>query len=158
MRNGEHPDDSGDASRPSTEHRFPKRQGRSIRAQEHWRSRLRRSGLAAVEHAHLAGACVVIGHEGAAADARALRLDQRQHGLDGDRSVDRASAAFQHFHPGASRERVGGDDEALLRGFRRGGRLHGGTGAEEENDRQDHQTQQGHTRGLGHAREACPLP
>ena len=54
---------------------------------------------------------VVIVEEGAAADARALRLDQRQHRLDRDRRVDRASAALQHLDLRPRGQRVGGDDE-----------------------------------------------
>ena len=99
------------------------RQRLAVGVEEHAGGRLRGRDLAAVVDRHLAGPRVVIIHEGAAAEARALRLDQRQHRLDRDRRVDRAAAALQHLEAGLRRERIGGDDERLGAVRDRGGGL-----------------------------------
>ena len=55
--------------------------------------------------------------EGAAADAGALRFDQREHRLGGDGGIDRAAAGAQHFKPGARGVRIGGGDHMPSRRF-----------------------------------------
>ena len=65
-------------------------------------------GLAAVERRHRLRRLVVNHHEGAAAQPRALRLDLRQHELNGDRRVDRRTALTQHRAPRLCGEGIGG--------------------------------------------------
>ena len=67
--------------------------------------RHRRRLASVVGHDALA---VPVHQEGAAAEARALRLDEAEHELDGDRRVDRGAARPQDFAPRLGRERVGG--------------------------------------------------
>jgi hypothetical protein len=70
--------------------------------------------LAAVEGLHLLA--VVVHQEGAAADARRLRLDQGQHQLGGDGGIDRAAALFQHRVAGLDGQRIGRRHHVLARG------------------------------------------
>jgi hypothetical protein len=91
----------------------PERDRSAVGLQEHGRNRLRRSGFASVVDRQLAAGRLVMIDEGAAAEAGALRLDQRQHRLDGDCGIDSASAAVQHLEARLGGERVGGDDERL---------------------------------------------
>ena len=81
---------------------------------QHVGRRAGRRRLAAVIDAHLARRRVIMGHEGAAAEAGALRLDEAEHRLDRDCGIDRAAAAAQHVHPGLDRERIGGGYIILL--------------------------------------------
>ncbi len=115
MGEAEHPDRARNAGRPPAQQRDVERQRLARRIEEHARGRLRRGDFAAVVDGELAGARVEIIHEGAAPDARALRLDEAEHRLDGDRRVDRVAAALEDIEAGLCRERVGGDDERLRR-------------------------------------------
>ena len=80
------------AGRAAAQHRLAERQGRPFG---------RRTGPACAGRAPSRGRCrrsprcpgVVEDHEGAAAEARALRLDQAQHRLHGHRGVHRRAAA-----------------------------------------------------------------
>ena len=122
----QHLQEAGDPGRPAAEHRDVERQRLAAVVEEHVRRRARRRGFPAVVNLDPLRRGVVIGEEGAAADARALRLDQRQRRLDGDRRVDRAAAAPKHAHSRLDRERIGGDDENLpARGRRRNRRRRG---------------------------------
>ncbi len=111
MRDAEHLDRTGYAGGAAADDRSVERQRLAAIAEEHARSRLRRSDLAAVVDGDLAGPAIIIIQERAAADARALRLDQRQHRLDRDRRVDCAAAALEDVEPGPRGERIGGDHE-----------------------------------------------
>ncbi len=113
MRQSEHLYGSRDARRAAAHHRRVERQRLACGVEEHGRCGLCRRDLAAVVNGDLACARVEIGHERAAADARALRLDQRQHCLDRNCGVDRAAAAFEHIEPGLRRKRVGGNGKRL---------------------------------------------
>jgi hypothetical protein len=93
-------DGAGHAGGAAAEHRVAERQGIAAVVEEHVGRRPRRRDLAPVIDGQAAVAGVVIVEEGAAAEARALRLDQREHGLDGDRRVDRAAAAAEDVHAG----------------------------------------------------------
>ena len=55
-------------------------------------------------------------HEAAAANAGALRLDQIEHELDGDRGVRGAAAGAKDLTAGFCRERIGGGDHGAGRG------------------------------------------
>ena len=78
------------------------------------RSRRGRS-LAPVEACELVLLLVPIEDEGAAADARGLRLDQIEHHLCGDCRVDRAAALAQHGEACFGGERLGCDHHMPLR-------------------------------------------
>jgi hypothetical protein len=79
--------------------------------EEHGRRCLRWSGFAPVVNCNLAGTRVEVVHEGAAPDARALRLYERQHCLHGYGGVDRTPAAPENIGAGLGCDRIGGNDE-----------------------------------------------
>ncbi len=150
VRHRQHPDCTRNAGRSAAQHRGIERQWPSRTIEEHRRAGLCRGDLAAVINRHLARAGIVIGHEGATADARTLRLHQRQHRLDGDRGVDGAAAAFEHFHAGPRRQRIGRDDEGM-RGCRCGaryGRRGAGAGTEGQGDGEGERAKNAHNRRL----------
>ncbi|CFN43426.1 Uncharacterised protein [Bordetella pertussis] len=101
------------ADRAAVVDRFGIRQRLAL-AQEAVGPRSRGRGLAAVVDAQLAGAAVVVHHEGAAAYARGLRLDQVQHQLRGDDGVGGAAAGPQDTVAGLAGQRVGGGDHVAL--------------------------------------------
>ena len=74
-----------------------------------------RRGLAPVDADERLGAGVPIKNVGAAADPRGMRLDERQHHLDGDPGICRAAAFAQDSEPRFGGKRVGCDDHMLLR-------------------------------------------
>ena len=119
----QHGHGAGHARGPAAGHRVDEGQGLAVGPQEHGRRGALRRGLAAVVGGHLAGLRVVVGHEGPAADAGALRLHQAQGRLHGHRRIHRRAAAPQDRDPRLHRQGVGGGDHAgLLRLRRRGGR------------------------------------
>ena len=127
LHRGEHRHRSGDAGRPARQHRIAERQRLSRGIEEQGGGGLRRGDFASVVDGDLAGRAVEPCHEGAAADAGALRFDQRQHRLHRDRRIGGAAAAAKHLHPRAGGKRVGGDHEGRLAdGLRRGGRRRNG--------------------------------
>jgi len=104
---------TGNPSRPPAQHCRVERQRVARGIEEHGGRCLRRRDFAAVVDDDLARPSVIVSHEGAAAHARALRLDQRKHRLHRDRCVDRAPAALQYVEARLRRERIGGDDKRL---------------------------------------------
>jgi hypothetical protein len=85
--------------------------------------RRRRRRLAPVIARDLAGPRVEHHHEGPAAEARRLRLDQTQNRLHRHRRIDRRAALAQHLQPGLDRQRIGRRDERPARHWRDGSRL-----------------------------------
>lgn len=85
-----------DADGPPASDRGGERQRLAVHVEKAVRRRRCRRGLATVVGDRRVAARVVDQHERAAADARGLRLDQRQNELRGDRGIDRAAAAAQH--------------------------------------------------------------
>ena len=70
---------------------------------------------------------VVIEHEGAAAEARALRLHQAQHRLHRYRRIHRAATGPQHREARLGCQRIGGNDDGVA-GKGAGWRFRGGSG------------------------------
>ena len=104
-------------------------------------------GLAAVVAGEVPGRGIVIEHEAAAADARALRLDHGQRDHHRDRRVGGAAAAAQYFEPRLGRARIGGRNRAALRGGRRRRlRRLGRAGGEREGERKEQAAE--HQRGF----------
>jgi hypothetical protein len=113
------------AQRPRRAHRAPaddcldERQFLAV-AKKQLRSCRRRRGFAAVDGVHLVA--VVVHQEQAAAEARRLRLDQRQHHLYRNRRVDGAAASREDLVARVGGERVRrGHHEAACRDPRLGG-------------------------------------
>ena len=90
---GQHRHRPGNAGRAATENRLEKadRLGDpiGIGAHEHVRARPGWRGLAAIIGGHGAGLGIIKDHKGPAAEARALRLDQTQRGLNGNGGIHR---------------------------------------------------------------------
>ena len=61
------------------------------------------------------GLRVVVQHEGAAAEAARLRLDEAENGLHRDRRIGRGAAGLEDVAAGPARQRIGGDDHVRLR-------------------------------------------
>jgi uncharacterized membrane protein YdjX (TVP38/TMEM64 family) len=76
--------------------------------------RCRRGRLAAVPGGQLLRRRIPAQQEGAAAEARGLRLDHCQHGLRRDRRIDRGAAGAQRSHAGLGRQRMRGGDHLAL--------------------------------------------
>ena len=73
--------------------------------------------------------------ERAAADAGTLGLHQSEHGLDGDRGIDRAAARKQNLPPRVGRQRVGGGDHMAARQIR--DRIAGGNQHRQRDDKRN---------------------
>jgi hypothetical protein len=71
--------------------------------------RARRGRLAPVERGDRAGLGVVVEQERAATQAGALRLDQAQGGLHGDRGIGRTATGTQDLETGLDGDRICGD-------------------------------------------------
>jgi hypothetical protein len=112
VRQRQHVDRSRNADRDAGVLGGQEAEGLAVGVQEHLRRRAHRRDLAAVVGGHDAGLGVVVQHEGAAAEAGALRLHQTQHGLHGHRGVDCGAARAQDLHAGRGGERMGGRDQA----------------------------------------------
>ncbi len=110
----EHGDGARNARRSAREDGLGERQSRSIGAQEHVRRSAGRRGLAAVVGGDPPAAGVVVDHEGAAPEARALRLDQPQRRLHGHRRVHRRPPGPQHRQARLDGGRIGGGDHDLI--------------------------------------------
>ena len=104
----------GHAGGPAAGHGVDKGQGLSVGAQKHVGRGAGRGRLAAIVDGHLAGLGVVIGDEGPAAEARALRLHQAQGRLHRHGGVHRRAAAPQHRDARLHRQGMGGGDHAGL--------------------------------------------
>jgi hypothetical protein len=104
-----HPD------RAAADQRVPERQRLAVHAREVVAVGRHRGGLAAVEGGELAARGVVVDQERAAAEPGGLRLDQPEHGLDGDHGVDRVAAVAQHLDAGLGGERMRRRHHALVR-------------------------------------------
>ncbi|MCY1511943.1 hypothetical protein D9M68_463850 [compost metagenome] len=74
----------------------------------------RRRRLAPVVRLHLLRRRVVMEHEGTAAQAARLRLDQAEHGLHRHRRIDRAAAGLEHVAAGPRGQRVVRDHHVVL--------------------------------------------
>jgi hypothetical protein len=110
----EQPDDARHADRTAADHGVHEMQRLPVRTQE----QLRRIGgggrFAAVIDDDLAGGMVVEGQEPAPAQARGLRLDQRQHQLRRDGRVGGAAARGQHGRTGLAGQRVRRHDHVAV--------------------------------------------
>ena len=130
VHGAEHRDRSRHAGRSSGKHGIPIRQRLTLLIDEHVRCRAGGRRFAPVESRELFRCGVVIKHEPAAADPRALRLDETEHRLDRDRRIGRAAAGRQHFESRIDRERIRRRDTGCSRtgagGGRRRGRSRGG--------------------------------
>ncbi len=98
---------AGHADRAAADHGFPKAHGLAADAEEIGAVGGEGRGLPAVEGGERAARRVVVDEEGAAAEARGLRLDQPEHGLHRDHRVDRVAASPQHLEARFGRQRVG---------------------------------------------------
>ena len=132
----EHRDHAGNPDRAAADDRVPEMQRLAARIEEQGLGRRRRRGLAAVIGTDLAPRGVVVEQEGAAADARRLRLDDVEHHLYGDRSVGGAAARAQDAEAGPRRMRVGRGHHVA----RRPGRFRG-VGRQEGHERQKQRCQ-----------------
>ena len=102
----EHPHRAGHAHRAAAGDGLAQRHGLAITAQEEVFTRSRGRRLAAVPGLHLRA--VPVQHEGATADAAALRLHQREHHLHGHGGVHRGAAGFEHLHASTRCQRMSG--------------------------------------------------
>ncbi len=113
VRERQHAQHARRARRPAAHDALGTRHRRAVRMLEQMLVRLRRRRLAAVERLHLLA--VVIHQERAAADARRLRLDEREHQLRRDGRVDRRAALLQHLVARLDGQRIRGRHHVLAR-------------------------------------------
>ena len=106
----EHSQDTRRAHRAAAHYGLPEGQRRAVRIQEERRCGRGRGGLASVVADQPVRGRIVMEHEGAATDARGLRLHERQHQLHRDRRIDRAAARREHFDACRDRQRIGGSN------------------------------------------------
>ncbi len=118
------------ADRPSADHRLHEFQRLAVLVLKQRRRGLGGGGLAGIQRRDLAAFGVIPDQEGPAAEARALRFDQTQHGLNRDHGVGGAAAGLQHLGAGLHRQRVGGRHHPVRRrdGLARLFRIHRGAG------------------------------
>ena len=83
------------------------REGLAVLVEEHVGVSARRGLLTAIERRHLAGVRIVVHEERAAGDTGALRLDQPEHRLHGDRGIDRLAALLENLDARIDRQRIG---------------------------------------------------
>ena len=126
VHQAQHRDGSGHAGRASAGDGVRVRKRLAVFVQEHVGRCARRGGLASVECRDRAGLRVVIEQEGAATEARTLRLDQPQCGLHGDRGIGGTATGAQHLEPGLDRDRIRGRDARREPDARCGCRVRGG--------------------------------
>ncbi len=116
MRFCEQRDDARHADRSSSDDGIEKKHRLSVGAEEAVGTGRCRSGLAAIVSDEAIPLAVVDQHEGAAADAARLRLDEVQHELNGNGGVDCGAALLQDPVSRFDRKRVRGrDHEAAAR-------------------------------------------
>ena len=106
VRHGHHADHAGRAHRQAAGHGVDEVE-RLAQLQELIGRGRRRRGFAAVVAHELLALAVVVHQERAAADARGLRLHQREHHLHGDGGVEGRAAAAQDGDAGLHRQRIG---------------------------------------------------
>jgi len=102
------------ADRTAADHRLDEAHRAPLRRHEQLLVGAGRCRLAPVEAAH--APAVEVQQEGAAADARALRLHQGQHHLHGDRGVDRRAAGGEDLAARLGGQRIGRRRHGALRG------------------------------------------
>ncbi|MNN78205.1 hypothetical protein D3C81_1947360 [compost metagenome] len=106
LRQGQHGHRARRAGRMAAQHRINEGQRPTILVKQLRRGRGRRR-LAPIIDGDGFALSVVDHHEGAAAQARRLRLDQTQDRLDGHGRVHRRPAARQNLHPRLDRQGIG---------------------------------------------------
>ena len=106
VRSLEQRDNTRDTDRSPADDRVAEFHRLAVGVEESLRPCRRRRGLAPVVGKQPVVARIVNQHERAAADARRLRLDQREHELHRNRRVDRAAAGGEHAIAGVDRERI----------------------------------------------------
>ena len=107
---------AGYAHRLASDQRFGEGHRAAVGLQEPFRHRASRRSLAPVDRVQFPGRRVPIEKEGAAADARGLRLHQIQDELHRNRRVRRRPAALQHIVASADRVRVRRRDHETVAG------------------------------------------
>ncbi len=114
VREFEHAQHTRDADRVAAQRRLGESERLAFAVQEHVGLGAGRRGLAPVIGFDLLGLGLVVQQEPAAADTRALRLDQREHHLHGDRRVHGRTALAQYQPPDIRGDRIGRDDHLAL--------------------------------------------
>ncbi len=114
MRQLEHAQGARHAHRPAAGHGLRGAEQLAVAVQEQALGGGGRRGFEAV--VGIGGLVVGIEQQRAAAEARGLRLGQRQHQLRGDRGIHRAAAGLEDLGAGLRGERVRGDDHRARRG------------------------------------------
>jgi hypothetical protein len=116
VRGLQHGDGAGDADGAAARHGLQEGDGAAV-AEEEVGAGGGGGGLAPVPGGDAPGAGVEVQQQRAAADARGLRLDQREHHLNRDGGVEGGAAVAQHREAGLGGERMAGGDHVAARGF-----------------------------------------